>query len=171
MKSRKDWQSEQMATKIIAKTHLIKSHKKQCCGFTCTVMDTGVLLLKIMAHQTSACSVMMETAKLVRISGEKQRKHGTQFCLCEKVCCPSGWGTGWVWSPSSRKPSRTGKGRCRLASLAGGKGTREQGSLSSPVAWRAEQQCLTQSHSGSRLEGTGREQALQEGKVMVFSFT
>lgn len=52
MKSRKDLQSEQMATKIIAKTHLIniKSHKKQCCGFTCTVMDTGVLVLKIMAH-------------------------------------------------------------------------------------------------------------------------
>lgn len=55
-----------MAIKIIAKIHLIniKSHKKQFCGFTYTVMDTGLF---VCAQDEllfpSTCSAVMGTAK------------------------------------------------------------------------------------------------------------
>lgn len=44
---------------------------------------------------------------------------------------------GWVWSPTSRKHSRTGTGRCRLASLAGREGEEKAGALSS-LQWHRE---------------------------------
>lgn len=73
--------------------------------------------------------------------------------------------------PSAGSTAELGKAGAGSAAWQGGKERRKQGSLKSPVARRAEEQCLTQSHPGSKLEGTGREQAIHEEKTMCFSCT
>lgn len=58
--------------------------------------------------------------------------------------------------PSPENTAELGKAGADWPVWQGEKGRRKQGYLKSPVAWRAEQQYLTQSHQGQKLEGTGR---------------
>lgn len=56
--------------------------------------------------------------------------------------------------PSPESTAELRKADAHCPGWQGGKGKKKQGSLRFPVAWRAKQQFLTQSHPGSKLPGS-----------------